>query len=118
MEDAELYQKSNSLQRRDAIQCLDTYARKMRWRKFDRVIDIGCGDGGVTDLLKTYMPANSKLLGCDISEKMIEFANDKHGDNRTEFIVLDIEGKLPHALRKSFEHAFSFYTLHWIMDQE
>ncbi|KOB71509.1 Juvenile hormone acid methyltransferase, partial [Operophtera brumata] len=118
MEDAELYQKSNSLQRRDAIQCLETYARKIKWRKSDRVIDIGCGDGGVSDILKTYMPVNSNLLGCDISEKMIDFANINHGDERTEFIVLDIEGKLPYALRENFDHAFSFYTLHWIKNQE
>lgn len=118
MHNAELYQKSNGMQRRDAIQCLDTYARKIKWRKHDRVVDIGCGDGSVTNIIKTYMPVNSKLLGCDISEKMIDFANNKHSDSRTEFVVLDIEGKLPHGLRDSFDHAFSFYALHWIKNQE
>lgn len=118
MENAELYQKSNSLQQRDATQCLDTYGRDIRWKKFDRVIDIGCGDGGVTDILKTYMPVNCTLLGCDISKKMIDFANKNHGDERTEFIVLDIQGKVPQALKESFDHAFSFYTLHWIKNQE
>lgn len=118
MDDAELYQKSNSLQRRDAIQCLETYARRIRWRKSDKVIDIGCGDGGVTDILKTHIPATCTLLGCDISNKMIHYANDNHGDDRTEFIVLNIEGKLPTALKGGFDHAFSFSALHWIKNQE
>lgn len=121
MNNAELYEKSNSLQKRDAIQCLDEYAKKIKWKSFgDRLLDIGCGDGGVTNILKSkYMPSYySRVVGCDISENMIEFANEHHGDRRTEFKVLDIEGKVPEAFRESFDHVVSFNALHWIKQQE
>ncbi|XP_063822676.1 juvenile hormone acid O-methyltransferase [Ostrinia nubilalis] len=121
MNNAELYQGNNTLQKRDAIDCLEEFANKIRWKRSgERIIDIGCGDGSVTvKLLREYVPDNfEKLLGCDISEKMVAFANLHHKDERTDFTVLDIERKLPKDLRNAFDHVFSFYTLHWIKDQE
>lgn len=121
MHNAELYEKSNSLQKRDAISCLDEYAKKIKWKSFgDRVLDIGCGDGGVTDILKSnYMPMYfSRIVGCDKSFNMIKFANEHHGDRRTEFQVLDIEGNVPKALTGCFDHAVSFNALHWIKNQK
>ncbi|XP_072939000.1 juvenile hormone acid O-methyltransferase [Epargyreus clarus] len=121
MNDAELYQSSNALQKRDACQCLEEFAATIKWKNSgDRIIDIGCGDGSVTtNILKKYLPHNYKeIVGCDISEEMVRFANEKHSNFDTKFIVLDIEGKLPEALRRSFDHAVSFYTLHWIKHQE
>ncbi|CAH2076689.1 unnamed protein product, partial [Iphiclides podalirius] len=120
-DDAELYQKSNTLQKRDALECLEEYARKIRWRRLsDRVIDIGCGDGSVTaSILRRYIPNScSRLMGCDISKKMVQHANKHYANNQICFRVMDIEGALPRELRNSFDHAFSFYTLHWIKRQE
>ncbi|CAH2231010.1 jg3461 [Pararge aegeria aegeria] len=121
MNNAELYQKSNTLQKRDALQCLEEYVKKIKWKyDGDRVIDIGCGDGSVTSsILKKFLPYNYKnLVGCDISEKMVKYAIDHHATDRTNFSVLDIEGILPDELRENFDHAFSFYALHWIKHQE
>lgn len=121
MNNAELYQGNNSLQKRDAIECLEEFADKIKWKKIgDRIIDVGCGDGSVTvNLLREYVPENfEKLLGCDVSEKMVAFANRHHRDERTDFSILDIERKLPKDMRNAFDHVFSFYTLHWIKDQE
>lgn len=121
MNNAELYQGNNTLQKRDAIDCLEEYGRKIKWRKIgERIIDIGCGDGSVTvNLLKEYLPDNfEKLIGCDVSEKMVTYANCHYQDGRTKFSILDIEGKLPERMKRAFDHVFSFYTLHWIQDQE
>lgn len=120
MNNAELYHKSNTLQKRDAQQCLEEYGGKIKWKNSDRIVDIGCGDGGVTtDILKRFIPSDfEKLVGCDISERMVQFANELHGDERTVFTVVDIGGALPAELRFGFDHVFSFYTLHWINDQE
>ncbi|XP_023936443.1 juvenile hormone acid O-methyltransferase [Bicyclus anynana] len=121
MNNAELYQQSNTLQKRDALQCLEEYAKKIKWKNDgDTVIDIGCGDGSVTSsILKTFLPYNyKKLVGCDISEKMVQFANKHHATSHTSFKVLDIEGRLPDEMRGNFDHAFSFYALHWIKHQE
>lgn len=120
-DDAELYQKSNTLQKRDALECLEEYARKIKWRNFsDSVIDIGCGDGSVTSsILRRYVPNDcSRLVGCDISQKMVQYANKHYATDQVSFKVLDIEGALPRELKSSFDHAFSFYTLHWIKRQE
>lgn len=120
MNNAELYEKNNTLQKRDALQCLQEYGKKIKWKNLDAIIDIGCGDGGVTtDVLKRFIPSNfKKVIGVDISEKMVQFANKHHGDERTIFRVMDIENILSKHLRRTFDHAFSFYTLHWIRDQE
>nr|ABE98256.1 juvenile hormone acid methyltransferase [Samia ricini] len=120
MDNADLYRKSNSLQKRDTLLCLEDYANKIKWKIInDRVIDIGCADGSGTTMLKKYMPNNyAKLVGCDISEKMVQFANEHHGSGRTSFRMLNIEGELPEDLTGGFDHLFSFYTLHWIRDQE
>lgn len=120
MNNAELYEKNNTLQKRDALQCLQEYENKIKWKNLDAIIDIGCGDGGVTtDVLKRFIPSNyKKVIGVDISQKMVQFANKHHGDKRTVFRVMDIENILPKDLKECFDHAFSFYTLHWVRDQK
>lgn len=121
MNQARLYHNSNSLQRRDAFEILKRYSKKIRWQSCeDRIIDVGCGDGSVTvDILKTNFPDKfGKLIGCDISIEMVKYANEQYRDESTTFIVQDIEDSLPDELTGSFDHVFSFYTLHWIKNQQ
>lgn len=119
MNNAELYQNSNNLQKRDALECLQEYSRKIKWKNDASVIDIGCGDGSVTAaILKKFLPNCMEVVGCDISEQMVQFANKNFSSESTSFIVLDIEGDLPDQMRAEFDHAFSFYTLHWVKQQE
>lgn len=116
----DLYQKCNALTKKDALECLETYAKKINWRTNDSAIDLGSGDGSVTtEVLKKFLPSNyMKLVGSDISETMVRFANERHGDERTVFTVLDMAGDLPGNLRGSFDHVFSFYAIHWVDKQE
>ncbi|VVC93883.1 unnamed protein product, partial [Leptidea sinapis] len=120
MNNAELYQRSNTLQKRDALDCLEEYKKKLNWKNYETVIDIGCGDGSVTTgILRKFLPNDFKqLIGCDISDKMIDYANMKHTSDYVKFIVMDIAGNLPDDMKGVFNHAFSFYTLHWIKQQE
>lgn len=119
MNSADLYRKGNNLQKHGTLLCLEEYANKIKWKNDDRVIDVGCADGSGTIMLKNYMLNNyTKLVGCDISEKMVQFANEHYGSDQTSFRVLNIEGELPEDLKGGFDHLFSFYTLHWIRDQE
>ncbi|KAG6445448.1 hypothetical protein O3G_MSEX003895 [Manduca sexta] len=119
-DNAELYHKGNNLQRNAAIQCLEAYGPKMKWKKSgDRVIDIGCADGFVTNIIKKYMPNNfERLVGCDIHAAMVKFANNHFRNDRTSFTQLDIEADLPDDMKGSFDHVFSFLTIHWIPNQE
>lgn len=116
----ELYQKSNTLTKKDALECLETCAKTIKWRPNYSAIDLGSGDGSVTtDVLKKFMRSDyKKLVGSDINETMVRFANEQHGDERTAFIVLDMAGDLPENLWSSFDHVFSFYAIHWVDKQK
>ncbi|XP_026732816.1 juvenile hormone acid O-methyltransferase-like isoform X2 [Trichoplusia ni] len=120
MNHPDMYNISNAIQKKAAIQCLDEFGKKINWsNNGDNAVDLGCGDGSVTNILKKYMPRNyRKLVACDISEKAVKYANEHHSDENTSFRVLDIEGELPEEMRGEFNHVFSFYALHWIHDQE
>ena len=120
MENAELYHKSNNLQKRDALLCLEEYTQKIKWKNFgNTVLDIGSGDGSVTaNLLIKFLPSNCTIVGCDKSERMVQFANKQYATNLIKFTILDIEGDLPNELRGKVDLVFSNYTLHWITEQE
>lgn len=121
MNEAELYQKSNSMQKKGVLEILKDFSNKIQWKNNeDTVIDIGCGDGSVTNnILKNYLPDNFKIiLGCDISQEVVRYANEHYKDNKIKFIVQDIEATIPEDLIGQFDHVFSFYTLHWIRQQE
>ncbi|XP_013187166.1 juvenile hormone acid O-methyltransferase [Amyelois transitella] len=121
MDNAELYEKSNNMQKHDALSTLEEYADKINWKSLNaRILDIGSGDGSVTtNILKRFIPQNYKIIvGCDVSARMVQFANDNHGDVRTHFIQFNIESCPPKELLGSFDHVVSFYTLHWIKNQK
>ncbi|KAL6424650.1 hypothetical protein ACFW04_009969 [Cataglyphis niger] len=58
------------------------------------------------------------MIGTDIMEEMVEYANKTYGDkDRLKFEVLDIETKnLPEKYVSEFDHIFSFHTLQWCND--
>ena len=49
----------------------------------ERVLEVGCGEGHVTELLLRHTPALVTAL--DISERVLEIARDRVGSERTEF---------------------------------
>ncbi|KAL4716356.1 hypothetical protein ACJJTC_006718 [Scirpophaga incertulas] len=117
MNNPKLYQEYNFATKRDAFDFLTEYADKIKWKKKGaKIIDIGCGDGSVTaTVLKNFIPDNfEQLLGSDINETMVNFANECHMDDKTKFSVLDIASDLPEDMKRQFDHVFSFYALHWI----
>ncbi|CAH1646564.1 unnamed protein product [Spodoptera littoralis] len=119
MNNPALFEQTNFISKRDALNFLDDISPKLKWKKsISNVLDIGCGDGCVTSMLKKYIPTDFKLLGCDISEKMVNFANEHHSNEQTSFTVLDIAGDIPEDMKGKFDHVFSSYALHWVSDQE
>ncbi|KAI4463017.1 methyltransferase [Holotrichia oblita] len=122
MNEAPLYSQNNILQRHDALHVLKHYAKLVKW-KYDveeRVLDVGCGDGNVTaDILLPFLPENvEKIVGIDISNEMVEFANKYHSNEKVKFIQGDISAKeLIDEVDEEFDHIFSFFCLHWIQNQ-
>lgn len=53
----------------------------------DKVIDIACGTGVLTEYILEHNP--SYLLGVDISERMIDIARSKFTNDRVEFLASD-----------------------------
>ncbi|CAO1371535.1 unnamed protein product [Diamesa hyperborea] len=137
MNNAKLYHKANTVQKRDANQILDEFSHLFKWRYdgTDSLLDIGTGTG---DLLVEYiipkMPKSfAKVIGVDVSEVMTEYASDKYRNKYVDFYKVDIESdlfapeltysnKIKSFLSESmtlgnYDFITSFYCLHWIQNQ-
>ncbi|KAG4072424.1 hypothetical protein HA402_004356 [Bradysia odoriphaga] len=94
---------------------------KFNWRAdgTDSLIDIGCASGDVTiRCLLPFLPPNfGRLIGIDISDKMISYAQEKYSRPNVDFkqcdIGVDIGDRLPHV-----DHITSFLCLHWVKNQK
>lgn len=76
-----------------------------------RIIDIGCGPGNSTAVLKSRWP-DSEVLGLDSSETMIKAAKENY--NNIKWLVADASGDL--SALGSFDLIFSNAALQWIPD--
>ena len=57
MHNADLYEVSNAMQRRDAAAVLKEFAPRLQWQPSELILDIGCGSGDVTaDILIPGIP--------------------------------------------------------------
>ncbi len=74
-------------------------------------MDLGCGDGILTERLARSVP-RGKVLGIDASLHMIETAKMIHRNNLT-FIHMDINKM---NFEKEFNLIFSNAALHWVKD--
>lgn len=76
------------------------------------MIDLGCGPGNSTRVLKNRFP-NASVIGADNSKNMVEKARTDNPD--LEFITLDISGDLSEMSGK-FDVVFSNACLQWLPD--
>lgn len=75
----------------------------------EAVLDLGCGDGALTQRLARLVP-NGRALGVDASEGMIRAAEKRAGGNLS-FVRMDI---LDIGFREQFDLIFSNAALHWV----
>lgn len=98
---------------------LEKYKNRINWRGKDTLIDIGCAGGGVTvKCILPILPSDfERLIGVDISDKMISYAREKYSQPKIEFkrfdTVADEVEKLPQV-----DHVMSSFCFHWIHDQK
>lgn len=76
------------------------------------IIDIGCGPGNSTEILKKRYP-NAAVTGADNSENMLEAARKKYPD--IEFIICDASRDLGRLCGK-FDIVFSNACIQWVPD--
>lgn len=79
----------------------------------ETVLDLGCGEGSLTEQLAQIVPDGS-VLGIDGSAGMIESARKRKRDNLV-FTQMDINTIHFH---NQFDLIFSNATLHWIKDHK
>ncbi|KAL1122095.1 hypothetical protein AAG570_003501 [Ranatra chinensis] len=106
---------------RDAVEIVEAFKGQLAWTSEERVLDIGCGPGTVTaQVILPILPPDATIIGSDISESMIKFANDEYGGARLKFKQMDIVSKdiWDKWNEETFNKIFSFYCLHWIQDQQ
>lgn len=79
----------------------------------EQVLDLGCGDGGLTCRIAELVPTG-KVLGIDASIGMIDAALPKQRSN-LRFRMMDIN-KLD--FENEFDVVFANASLHWVLDHE
>ncbi|CAH1396590.1 unnamed protein product [Nezara viridula] len=120
MNNPELYTNVNALQKRDAQEVLEEVKDLLPWSIGENVLDVGCGPGDLTtSLLTSYLANDYRVVGCDISEAMVKYAQAKYGNDQFCFKQLDISnGNIwMNWEEEIFDKVFSFYCLHWVKDQ-
>ncbi|EFB42723.1 hypothetical protein pah_c004o293 [Parachlamydia acanthamoebae str. Hall's coccus] len=80
-----------------------------RFNGTERVLDLGCGDGKVTDHLCQHRTKNH-VRGIDISEKMIERASQSYFNPRLTFRVADMTN---FSTEEKYDVVHAGYSLHY-----
>lgn len=79
----------------------------------ESILDLGCGDGALTEQLALLVP-DGTVLGIDASQGMINAA-EKHTQDNLKFMRADIN-RLNFA--NTFDVIFSNAALHWVKDHD
>ena len=79
----------------------------------ERILDLGCGDGALTEHLASLVPRGC-VIGIDASEGMIETAKKCEAEN-LKFVRMDINDM---SFENEFDVIFSNAALHWIKDHK
>lgn len=89
-------------------------AAKIEYENPGRIIDIGCGPGNSTAVLKNKFP-KAEILGVDSSQNMIDKA--RRDNPQITFKLLDISSE-DWQLERDFDIAFSNACLQWVPDHK
>lgn len=108
---AEDYHHNSSNQQRWAQDLIT----KIDFQGNERVLDIGCGDGKITTEIATYLPSGS-VLGIDISQEMIGFAQKKFPMSNFPRVRFQTGDMTKLNFDNEFDIIVSFSCLHWILD--
>lgn len=126
MHEPEIFAKNNKGSLNGTASALDKIGHLIQWKAdhSDTVLDIGCGPGNVLMdvVLPRFKGKYKQVYAIDLSEKMIEFANNKYSgvDSNVKFLKLDIVENADELLRECghVDHVVSSFVIHWIPDQD
>ncbi|MBL7068374.1 MAG: malonyl-ACP O-methyltransferase BioC [Candidatus Omnitrophica bacterium] len=92
--------------------CAAGLIAKIKSNGFRKILDIGCGTGNYTRLLKERYPQAS-IKAVDISEEMVDVAREKLDGQRVDFLVRDAEAI---DLDDEFDLISSNVSFQWFED--
>jgi trans-aconitate 2-methyltransferase len=104
-----LYRQNSSMQKRWAIAAL----RNINLKPADTILDIGSGDGSITSHIAKHHP-QAKVMGLDLSPKMVSFAKDTYLSQSNLSFTLGDAQKL--TFENEFDAVTSFSTLHRLQE--
>lgn len=108
--DANLYKR---FEKERTIPCYDL-VHSLPDHDFQSILDIGCGIGNSTAVLKNEYPS-AKIIGADSSGDMLKSAREKNPDCR--FISFDFSKDLG-KIHERYDLLFSNACIHWIDHHE
>ncbi|MBV8515056.1 MAG: methyltransferase domain-containing protein [Acidobacteria bacterium] len=92
-----------------------------RLRGDERVLDVGCGNGKVTQEIAAMVPRGS-VIGVDASAKMVDFARELSAELGKGVAPANLNFEVCDARRLTFRDEFdlivSFNALHWVPESE
>ncbi len=107
---AKVYDRYSTIQALSAARLI----KKINRRGFKNILDIGCGTGNYTALLKDRFPG-AQVKAVDISGEMIKISKDKFKSSYIEFITADAE-KID--FNEGFDLISSNATFQWFENLE
>lgn len=107
---AAYYDQYSSIQNLSAARLIT----KIRANGLKGILEIGCGTGNYTRLLRERFP-QAKIKALDISSQMCKRAREKNHQNNIKFIVADAETA---TFKEKFDLISSNASLQWFDDLE
>ncbi|MGI9319083.1 MAG: class I SAM-dependent methyltransferase [bacterium] len=95
--------------------CLNDVLKQLNLKSGDKVLDLGCGAGGLSEYIANTTGA--KVTGIDYSASAINAANKrvKGKENRLSFVQADLNSlDLPPS---SYDAAISIDSIYWVADE-
>ena len=108
---AEKYHLNSSVQQEAALHLL----KLLQLSGKEKILDVGCGDGKITAAIAANLK-EGQIIGSDVSQEMIEFANKKFipsAKNNLSFVLLDAQNII---YINEFDLVFSSFVLQWVSD--
>lgn len=106
---ADKYIDGSYYQFAQAIRILEKYS----FNKASRILDIGCGNGRLSEKLAQLVPEGD-VLAQDASESMINYARAQYGKIKNLAFKLQSADSIDYE--NTFDYVFSAFCLHWIKE--
>ncbi len=109
---AEMYELISSPEREDGYRMIDLLTPI----EVKRILDLGCGTGYFSKILKNITGPDSHVVGVDPDIERLEVARKKYSVRNVEYLHGTAE-KIP-SVNFKFDMVFSNHVLHWCKDKD